>query len=307
MPRIVHDARRVAVAVVSEIISCGHRARRARHPGSPPSGRTGRRTCHGRRDQGCSAAPRRDRPRRTGGPRVHDLIIRNATICDGTGAPGAPRRHRHHRRQDRRRHGARRDREQREERRRADRRRRPGRGAGLHRRAHALRLPAALGPDREPVVVARRHHGRHGQLRLHHRAVPARAPRDRDGAAAVRRGHADRDPARRHQVELGGVPRLLDGARAPGRRTERRRLRRHVGGALPRHGQGRGRARGDAGRARAHARHRARRARGRARSAGRPRSRRRTSSATARPRRPASPTTPSSTRWRRCCASSGTA
>ena len=39
-----------------------------------------------------------------------------------------------------------------------------------------------------------------------------------------------------HQVELGGSP-TLDGARAPGHRPERRGLRRHVGGALPRHGQ----------------------------------------------------------------------
>ena len=38
-----------------------------------------------------------------------------------------------------------------------DRRRRPGRRAGLHRRAHPLRRAAALGSDREPVDHARHH------------------------------------------------------------------------------------------------------------------------------------------------------
>ena len=41
----------------------------------------------------------------------------------------------------------------------------------LRRPAHALRRPAALGPDREPVERARRHHRDRRQLRLHARAA----------------------------------------------------------------------------------------------------------------------------------------
>ena len=44
--------------------------------------------------------------------------------------------------------------------------------------------------DAHAVVVARGHHGRHRQLRLRHRADPARAPVDDDAGARERRGHA---------------------------------------------------------------------------------------------------------------------
>ena len=52
------------------------------------------------------------------------------------------------------------------------------RRAGLRRPPHALRRPAAVGPDREPVERPRRHHGHRRQLRLHARA--AAAPSDAD-------------------------------------------------------------------------------------------------------------------------------
>src|SRR5579885_297964 len=101
----------------------------------------------------------------------------------------------------------------------------------LHRRPHSLRLPALLGPEREPVVVARRHHRGHGQLRLHHRALPARRPRDAAAALAVRRGHAHRDAAGRDRVGLGGLRGLSGRARAPAARGERGAARRALGAA----------------------------------------------------------------------------
>ena len=55
--------------------------------------------------------------------------------------------------------------------------RRARRRAGLRRPAHALRRAAVLGPDREPVGAARRHHRVRRQLRLHARARRTR-PRD---------------------------------------------------------------------------------------------------------------------------------
>ena len=48
---------------------------------------------------------------------------------------------------------------------------------GLHRRPHALRRPVHVGSLCHAQHLARRHHHRHRQLRLRHRALPAR---DRD-------------------------------------------------------------------------------------------------------------------------------
>ena len=95
-------------------------------------------------------------------------LIRGGLVVDGTGAAGAVRRRRRPRRPDR-------------PRRRGRRRRRTGRchrargGARLRRRAHALRRPAGVGPDRQPVAAARRHDRARRQLRVHASHRPARS------------------------------------------------------------------------------------------------------------------------------------
>ena len=53
-----------------------------------------------------------------------------------------------------------------------DRRRGPRGHARLHRRPHPHGRPGVLGPARHLLVLARRHHRGHGQLRLHARALP---------------------------------------------------------------------------------------------------------------------------------------
>ena len=102
---------------------------------------------------------------------MHDLVIDNARIVDGTGAPprqgsvavsggrivevggaaGQAARERVRRRRARAR-------------------------PWLHRSPHALRRAARLGPARDVLVVARHHHGGHRQLRRAWRpAGPTRA------------------------------------------------------------------------------------------------------------------------------------
>ena len=55
--------------------------------------------------------------------------------------------------------------------------------------AHPLRRPDPLGPGPHAVGLARGHHRRHGQLRLRHRADPARGPEDDRADPGERRGH----------------------------------------------------------------------------------------------------------------------
>ncbi len=143
---------------------------------------------------------------------MHDLVIDNARIVDGTGAPARPgggRRHRrtHHRRRHRRRRGGAR----------AAGRARPGPGAGLHRPAYPLRRAGGLGPAPHLLVVARHHHGGDGQLRGGRGALPARGARGPHGRPRQRRGH----PAGRHAARdrLGvGVLRRVHGRAEPPRR-----------------------------------------------------------------------------------------
>ena len=54
-------------------------------------------------------------------------------------------------------------------------RRRQGDRAGFRRHPHPLRRPDPVGPHADDLALARRHHRRHGQLRLRHRPDPAGA------------------------------------------------------------------------------------------------------------------------------------
>ena len=101
----------------------------------------------------------------------HDVVVRGGTVVDGTGAPARTAdvaiddgQITAVGRVDGR--GAAGDR----------RRRRPGHPR-LGRHPHPLRRPGHLGPRGQPVVVARRHHRRHGQLRRGLRARCAAARR----------------------------------------------------------------------------------------------------------------------------------
>ncbi len=89
-----------------------------------------------------------------------------------------------------------------------DRRRRSPRHPRLRRHPHPPRRPARVGPDRELVVLARRHGDRGGQLRRDLRAGAPRAPRLPRGDDGVGRGHPPGEHPRRAPVGLGGLPRL---------------------------------------------------------------------------------------------------
>ena len=171
-----------------------------------------------------------------------DRVVRGGTVIDGTGAPGAARRHRHPRRSDRRHRGA-----ARAGRGRGRRGRRSHRLPRLRRPAHPLRHPGLLGPHALAVAVPRRHHGDRRQLRLLRGAARA----DRVGLphadARPGRGHAARDAVGGHRLGLDLV-RLVP--RPPRRHDhpERGLPRRPLGGAAGRDGSRRQRAGGDRGR-----------------------------------------------------------
>ena len=178
------------------------------------------------------------------------FVLRGARVVDGTGAPAAtptvvvadgliesvgdePRARR---------------------RRRGGRPRRPRAGARLHRPAHPLRRPGPVGPRPHAVVVARRHHRGHGQLRLRARADPAGRPRHGHAGAGERRGHAARRARGGHPVDLRDLPRVPRRARRAAAPAQRRAAARPHAAALLRDGRRRDRAgghrrrdRGDAG------------------------------------------------------------
>ena len=132
--------------------------------------------------------------------------------CDRSStAPGAPRygaRRRHRRRPHRRDHartpstGTA-----------GHRRARQGRVPGLRRRPHALRRPAPVGSDREPVAAARRHDRARRQLRVLDRAARARTTRLREADDGARRGHADRCRSKAAALGLAVVRRVPRPAR----------------------------------------------------------------------------------------------
>ena len=120
---------------------------------------------------------RREALRREGGLMAErfDLLIRNATIVDGTGAPRFAGRHRRPRRPHR---------AHRRPRRRAAARREidasgPRRGARFHRRPHARRPPDAVAPGHGAQGEPGHHHGGRRQLRHLAGADAARHARSR--------------------------------------------------------------------------------------------------------------------------------
>ena len=127
----------------------------------------------------------------------YDLVIKNGTVIDGSGLPGyradvgvtqgriaAIGRIREQRPRGRRRRG-------------------PRRRARLHRRPHAHGRPDLLGPARHLLLLARHHQRRHGQLRLHARAVRREGQGHGHSQPRARRGHLRRRRWRRASTGAG--------------------------------------------------------------------------------------------------------
>ena len=112
-----------------------------------------------------------------------------------------------------------------------DRRRRADRRARLYRRPHAYGRAGRLGPDRQLLVLARRHQRRDGQLRLRAGAVQAGGPGMVRPLPDRGRGHPDRGDAGRHRLELGDLPRIPGQCRAPAEGAQLRHVYRPFGAA----------------------------------------------------------------------------
>ena len=125
-----------------------------------------------------------------------DLLLRRASLIDGTGGAG-PARRRRRRRRSHHRGRARPASSTPDAGHRGRRPRRPGAGARLHRHPHPLRRADPLGRRPHAVELARRDQRGHGQLRLRRGAHAARAPRHDRAHARERRGHVDRGARRR--------------------------------------------------------------------------------------------------------------
>ena len=163
----------------------------------------------------------------------YDLVIKNGSVIDGSGAPRyradvavADGRIAAIGRVDGK---ARTD----------DRCRRARRDARFRRRPYAHGCAGVLGSDRLVLVLSRRHDGGDGQLRVHACAVQIRRRRSRVPQSRARRRHLARLDARRHQVELGVVPAIPRHRRAVAERHQLRRLHGSLGVAHLRDGRAR--------------------------------------------------------------------
>ena len=223
---------------------------------------------------------------------AYDLVIKNGMVIDGSGLPRYPRR----RRGEERAHRL--DRPHPRERARDARRRRPRGRARHHRRPHAHGRADLLGSARDVLLLARRHHRRHGQLRLHARAVRREGQGDGDPQPPAGRGHLARGDGGRHQVEVDDLPRVARRARRAAEGHQLLGLPRPLRAAHVRDGRARVRAAGERRRHAAHGSRAARRPRRPARWASRRRGRRVTRRRIAGPSRAASP------RGTRCAGSS---
>ncbi len=164
----------------------------------------------------------------------HDVVIRAGTVVDGTGAPAVHRRCRRERR--------------------PHHRGRAGRAGGAGGRSTPTALLVTPGfvdihchYDGQatwdsrllPVVVARRHHRRDGQLRRRLRAGAPRRPRPADRADGGRRGHPRRGAARGPRLVVAELRRIPRRARPPPPRHRPRRPGAARRAAAVRHGRAR--------------------------------------------------------------------
>src|SRR3546814_15605605 len=79
-----------------------------------------------------------------------------------------------------------------------------------------------VGPGNGAVELARRHHRRHGQLRRRLRARAARPPPLADRPQDRKRGYSGHRACRRHDLELGNLPRIYGRARHAAAHRRRR-------------------------------------------------------------------------------------
>ena len=172
---------------------------------------------------------------------AYDLVIKNGTVVDGTGASALPGRCR-----DRQRQGGR-DRPGDGGGQAHHRRARAGGDARLRRSAHALRRADLLGRRGHALVLAWRHHGGDGQLRRRHRALQARDARDRHARPGERRGHPVRRAEQGHHLGLGDLS-GVHGRRRGAQAVAQPRLHRAADAVPPlRDGRRLDRARGQSG------------------------------------------------------------
>src|SRR5437870_2234473 len=114
---------------------------------------------------------------------------------------------------------------------------RPGGGARLRGRAHAHGCAGLLGPARHLLLLARRDHGRDGELRIH--AGPLRRLRQapRHAESRARRGHRRRGDGCGHRLDVDHLPGVPRSGRVPAQGHQLRLLHRSLGPAHLRHGR----------------------------------------------------------------------